>query len=48
MDEARKEYLNGLCDEYGIPMDIVYTMAELLGEEEDYDGLISSLEDYND
>lgn len=42
----RAEYLASLCQEYD-PM-IVRTLANLLGPEEDFDGLVSSLEDYAD
>jgi hypothetical protein len=42
----RKDYLNNLSEDFGIPPDIVYMMADLLGQSEDFDGLITSLEDY--
>ena len=42
----RKDYLYNLSEDFGIPPDIVYMMADLLGQSEDFDGLISSLEDY--
>ena len=42
----RKEYLESLADEYGLSNSEVYMIAEILGESEDFDGLISSLEDY--
>ena len=41
----RKEYLESLCEEY--PRDIVYTLACVLGSSEDFDGLVTSLEDYS-
>jgi|APGre2960657373_1045057.scaffolds.fasta_scaffold19108_6 hypothetical protein len=44
----RKEYLNGLAEDFGIDPGIVYMMADLLGPSEDYDGLISALEDYSE
>lgn len=40
----RKEYLESLCEEY--PRDIVYALASILGSSEDFDGLVTSLEDY--
>ena len=43
---GREEYLATLCQEYD--PDAVYTLADILGESEDFDGLISSLEDYRD
>jgi len=41
----RKEYLQGLADEYGISTIAVFSLAEVLGEVEDFDGLVSELED---
>ena len=41
----RKEYLNSLADEYCIPLETVLLLADLLGETEDFDGLVSSCED---
>lgn len=38
----RKEYLADLAEEYG---EKVYYLAELLGPSEDFDGLVSMLED---
>ena len=42
----RRAYLESLCLEYD--RDIVYMLADLLGSSEDFDGLITSLEDYAD
>jgi len=44
----RKDYLYNLSEDFGIPPDIVYMMADLLGQSEDFDGLITSLEDYSE
>lgn len=41
----RKEYLESLCEDY--PRDIVYALASILGSSEDFDGLVTSLEDYS-
>lgn len=41
----RDDYLEGLASEYCVPDDIVYNLADLLGKAEDFDGLISALED---
>ena len=43
---SRADYLAQLCDEY--PADVVHTLADLLGETEDFDGLVSMLEDYSE
>jgi hypothetical protein len=39
----RREYLESLCDEYD--RDTVFMLASILGSSEDFDGLITSLED---
>ena len=41
----RAEYLLHLSDEYGVPLDTVETLAETLGENEDFDGLVAALQD---
>jgi hypothetical protein len=43
---TRKEYLTGLAEDYGIARSEVFMIADLLGESEDYDGLLSMLADY--
>ena len=45
--DNRYDYLKSLADDYDIPYMIVKEAADMLGEDEDFDGLISSLEDYN-
>ena len=42
----RKEYLSNLADQYGVPEYVVFSIAEMLGEIEDFDGLIVELEDH--
>lgn len=46
--ENRKEYLECLADEYGIDTNTVFTLASLLGKDEDFDALVSALEDYQE
>lgn len=43
--ENRKDYLKSVADEYGINLGIVRLFADILGPNEDFDGLISLLED---
>lgn len=45
MNQDRKEYLQGLSEDYGVDIHTVYSLASILGESEDYDGLICALED---
>jgi len=40
----RRAYLESLCEEYD--RTIVYALASVLGASEDFDGLLTSLEDY--
>lgn len=42
----RAEYLTELCEEY--PRSFVMALADLLGPNEDFDGLITALEDAAD
>lgn len=42
----RKDYFESLADENGIDISVVYAVAEMLGEIEDFDGLPITLEDY--
>lgn len=44
--ESRKEYLESLAEEYGVPLKVVKSFASMLGANEDFDGLLSELEDY--
>lgn len=41
----RYGYLESLADEYGVSKMVVYSLADMLGPSEDFDGLINALED---
>jgi hypothetical protein len=41
----RREYLHSLADEFGVSYSIVTTYAAMLGPSEDFDGLVTHLED---
>ena len=41
--ENRRAYLESLCEEYD--RDTVYALASILGSSEDFDGLVTTLED---
>jgi len=41
----RKDYLNCLAEDFGLNKEQVYMAASMLGESEDFDGLINTLED---
>lgn len=42
---CRRDYLESLCEEY--PREQVYALADLFGPTEDFDGLVTALEDEN-
>jgi hypothetical protein len=44
----RDDYLHCLCENMGVPMNVVSAVADLLGPNEDFDGLVTTLEDYED
>ena len=41
----RDDYLNCLSEDYGVSIEDVFSFAEMLGENEDFAGLVSALED---
>ena len=41
----RDDYLNCLSEDYGVSIEDVYSLAEMLGENEDFDSLVLALED---
>jgi len=41
----RAEYLDSLAEEYGMDINVVLNLAELLGPNEDFDGLVTTLQD---
>jgi hypothetical protein len=44
----RLNYLIDLSEEYDVPQQTVFTLADFLGPDEDFDGLVNALEDYED
>lgn len=43
--ETRKDYLQSLADEYGVELSVVSAIASVLGPSEDFDGLVTSVQD---
>lgn len=43
--DSREQYLDNLAIEYGVAKMTVYSLADMLGPNEDFDGLINALED---
>ena len=44
----RYEYLMHLSDMYGIPYDTIRIAADMLGPSEDFDGLITMIEEWEE
>lgn len=42
---SRREYLESLAEDFGLDCQTVFAVASILGASEDFDGLLSSLED---
>jgi hypothetical protein len=42
---SRRDYLENLADDMGIDRQTVFTLATMLGSNEDFDGLVTTLED---
>ena len=39
------DFLQDLSDQYGVPTDVIYSLYDLLGESELFDGLVSAVQD---
>lgn len=44
----RRDYLKFLASDLCLPEEIVFALANMLGSGEDFDGLVTALEDYRD
>lgn len=44
--ENRADYLASIADDFEMGLDTVLMVADLLGPNEDFDGLVTMLEDY--
>jgi hypothetical protein len=44
----REDYLQSLAEDYDVNYTTVLILSDMLGESEDFDGLVTSLEDYED
>lgn len=41
----RENYLSCIAEDYGVDLETVKALADVLGPNEDFDGLVSALED---
>lgn len=46
--ESRRDYLEALSDDYDVPLENVLLLADLLGPNEDFDGLVTEVNDLSD
>jgi hypothetical protein len=42
---SRRDYLDSLAQDFGLDEQVVYELASILGSTEDFDGLVTALED---
>ena len=45
---SRREYLKQLAEDYGVDTQTVFALANVLGPDEDFDGLVLAIEDEAD
>jgi len=43
--ENRRDYLNSLAEDYGVDINLVLIAASMLGPSEDFDGLVTTVQD---
>ena len=46
--ESRQDYLNSLAEDYGVDINLVLVAASMLGPNEDFDGLVTTIQDESD
>jgi hypothetical protein len=44
---SREDYIECLADDFGVSVFEAWAIADMLGPNEDFDGLVTSLEDYS-
>jgi hypothetical protein len=44
----RRDYLHNLAEDYCVEYCYVASLAEVLGPDEDFDGLVSSIQDFSE
>ena len=46
--KSRRDYLENLAQDMGVDTDTVFALASMLGSSEDFDGLVTAIEDISD
>lgn len=44
---SRREYLESVAEDFGVPLHVVLALASILGKDEDFDGLLSEVDEYS-
>lgn len=44
---TRNEYLADLAAEYNVPIGLMHNVADMYGQDEDFDGLVTFVQDYD-
>ena len=44
--DGRRHYLMSMAGDYDVPYEVVCSLAQLFGPDEDFDGLVTALQDY--
>ena len=44
--ESRRDYLQCIAEDYGVSQQVVFMLADVLGPNEDFDGLVTEIIDY--
>lgn len=45
---TRSAYLSSIAEKYDLPLSTVFSFAQMLGKNEDFDGLITEIENFLD
>jgi hypothetical protein len=48
MTEERMQHMADLADEYGLDVGYIISLSEVLGPEEDHDGLVAMVQEFAD
>lgn len=46
--KSRRHYLECLAEDNGVDLEVVLTLASLMGPNEDFDGLVVEIQDYSE
>ncbi len=44
--DDREQYLESIADPYDVSIDLAYAVTDILGPDEDFDGLVAAIGDF--